>query len=129
MIEPWVIVPTLQKTCRSLVVCVRSRPMMKGKCAANTSRASSCLGYELVEDVEGAERSQNPSSNCSYRFRTVGNSLGLRHSLFRSLQLISFRAICMTTFSTAPLADSSVRPVPLARVAHDRQRELKSIVR
>jgi hypothetical protein len=129
MIEPWVIVPTLQKTCRSSVVCIQSRPVMKEECAAYTNRGSSCLGCDLVEDVEGAERSQNPSSNCSYKSRTVGNSLGLRHSLFRSLQLISFRAICMTTFSTAPLADPSVRPVPLARVAHDRQRELKFIIR
>jgi hypothetical protein len=103
--------------------------MVEEECAANTSQGSSCLGYDLVEDVEGAERSQNPSPNCSYGFRTVGKSLGLRHSLFRSLQLISFRAICMTTFSTAPLADPSVRPVPLARVAHDRQRELKFIIR
>jgi len=102
---------------------------MKEECAAYTSRGSSCLGYGLVEDVEGAERSQNPSLSYSYRFRTVGSSLGLRHSLFRSLQLISFRAICMTTFNTAPLADPSVRPVPPGRVVHDRQRESKSVIR
>lgn len=35
----------------------------------------------------------------------------------------------MTTFSKALLAASSVRPVPLAWVTHDRQRELKLVDR
>lgn len=62
MIEPWVIVPALQKTRRSCMVCVQSRPMMKDGCAQNARQSSSCLGYNLFSRCRERPEVSDPQS-------------------------------------------------------------------